>query len=278
MKLCLNRATIAATFPHPLVARTAAQSGFRFLDMPAVQWLSALDDDPGLRAVIADGLTPLHSPWTLKLGWDEDRFEAGLHTAAGQMAAMSAFGSRSGSLVLPRFTTRRTPLSTAQLQDRIGRTGALAARHGLDLVLKFIGVGAPTDQGVRSLPEALTVVQGLGYNIGILLDTYHWHASNGTLAQIHQIPPGMPLLVQISDAPDLPRPLLTNAMRTLPGDGVINWPDLLTALNEHGYHGPLSITVKPRLHGRDVIDAVRAAHQAGQAVLAHVPLAEGAVR
>lgn len=268
MKLCLNRSTIAPTIPHPLVARTAAQSGFRFLEMPAAHWLSALDDDPGLRAVITDGLTPLHSPWSLKLGWDEDRFEAGLHTAAQQMAAMSALGSRSGSLVLPRFTTGRTPLSTARLQDRIGRTGALAARHGCDVLLGFIGVGAPTDLGVRSLPEALAVVRGLGCNVGILLDTYHWHASNGTLAQIRQIPADMPLLVQISDAPDLPRTLLTNAMRTLPGDGVINWPGVLAVLNERGYHGPLAITVKPHLHSLHVIDAV----------LAHAPLGEGAVR
>ncbi|MFD9483640.1 sugar phosphate isomerase/epimerase family protein [Streptomyces sp. NPDC059991] len=279
MELCLKRATIAPSAPHHVVARAAAEHGFRQLEMSAPHWRTALDNDPGLHTLIAaDALTPIHGSWGLRLGWDDARFEAELRAAAAQMAVMAALGSRSGSLVLPRYAPGRTRISKAQLQDRIGRTGALASRNGLDLVLEFIGVGTPADEGVRSLPEAVLFTQGLGYNVGIVLDTYHWHASNGTLNQLELIPPYMPLIVQIADAPDLPRTLLTNAMRTLPGDGVIDWPSILTVLHDRGYRGPLSIDVKPHLYGLSIADAVHAAHKAGHTILTQHPLTPEAVR
>ncbi|WP_371647969.1 MULTISPECIES: sugar phosphate isomerase/epimerase family protein [unclassified Streptomyces] len=277
MELCLNRGAIAPQAPHHEVVRAAADRGFRQVEMSAPHWLTALDSDPGLHAlIVSDALVPIHGSWGLRLGWDDDRFEAGLRHARVRMAAMASLGSRSGSLVLPRFAPGRTSISPAQLQDRIGRTGAQAARNGLDLVLEFIGVGSATDEGVRSLPEAVACAQGLGYNVGVLLDTYHWHASNGTLSQLAQIPPDMPLIVQISDALGLPRTQLTDAMRMLPGDGVIDWPPLLTALHERGYRGPLSIDAHTYLHGRSPTDAVLAAHRAGQALLTRHPLTAGA--
>lgn len=103
-------------------------------------------------------------------------------------------------------------------------------------------------------------------NVGLLLDSWHWYTSHGTVEQIRGLRSRQIIYVHINDAPQgIPVDEQRDNVRRLPGEtGVIDIVGFLRALREVGYDGP--VTPEPfdgRLRSLPIQEAVR---KSGEAV------------
>jgi sugar phosphate isomerase/epimerase len=273
LRLCLNRVTLSPTATAAEFLRAAHGVGFPAVELSARRLAAALEANPGIGDLLGHGgVVPVHGGWSIRLHWQDAAFTAALPVVAAEMEFAAGLGSRSGALVLPTMVT-----DIAGLADRIRRVADLAASHDLDVVCEYIGTAHGTGgeryraggQECRTLGGALRVVEAVDRpNVGILVDTFHWHASAGTVDDLAGIPARMPVVVHLNDAPPRNAVLLDDSMRLLPGNGVIDLPGFLNALAARAYQGPLSVELKnPVLHAMDPQEAARLAYAAGAAVL-----------
>lgn len=252
MRPCLNSVVIAPGTPPARVIRAAIHAGFPAVEISSAKLRLAVATDPDLVPFLrAHEAVPAHGGWNIRLHWPRQDFDAALAHLDEAMEFAASLGSRGGTLVLPHASPDGPPIPTTEdVIDRIGIVADHAQRAGLILAVEFMGThpNAPASQGIRTLADTLTVLAAVGRrpNAGILLDAFHWHTSGGTVQDIAQIPPGMPVHVHLSDAPDLPREALRDADRLLPGDGVIDLTGFLGALRARGYDGLVSVELKHR--------------------------------
>lgn len=277
MELCLNRATLPLDTPAAQVITAAQAAGFTRIEMSARRLREAVEDGPCARDLITGGhILPVHGGWSIRLHWEKERFERALTAVDAEMEYVSRLGSRSGALVLPRKAAHSsvTLPSRQELTDRIRRVAERAAAHGLDVVVEFNGLHAddPAECGLRTFGETLAVIDDAGPNVGVLIDSFHWHASGGSLADLAEIPPAMPIFVHLNDAPQVDRAVLEDSMRVLPGEGCIDLQGLISTLRGRRYAGALSIELKsPALHAVGPGEAARLAYQSGVRLLAGRP-------
>ncbi|MFD9687350.1 sugar phosphate isomerase/epimerase family protein [Kitasatospora sp. NPDC059088] len=281
MHLSITRSTLNKQIPYAEMVRAAHAAGFTFVELSAAKWGTALDQDPGLRALIGpDGVQPWHAGWNLRLNWDTARFAEALAGAGAAMDLTASLGSRSGTLVLPHVDDSGAPIpGSAEVVDRIGSVADLAASRALNVCVEYMGLrpNDPPENGVRTLPGALEVLRQVGRpNAGVLVDSFHWHLSGSP--GLAQIPDGMPLWVHFNDAPaGIPAADLRDHQRVLPGEGVIDLVRLLEELAAWGWDGPVSVEVKhPDLHAMPPEEAARRAFGAARGVLARAGVAADA--
>mgnify|MGYP005838890287 CR=1 FL=1 len=115
----------------------------------------------------------------------------------------------------------------------------IAAAHNVKLAYEFLG---QPDCSVSTLAQCWEIVREANLpNVGLVLDTFHFHAGGSTLDSILQVAPDKIYIFHINDAEDRPRETLTDAHRLLPGEGVIPLSDILANLQTIGFDGLCSI-------------------------------------
>ena len=78
-------------------------------------------------------------------------------------------------------------------------------------------------------------------NAGLLLDSWHWYTSGGTVDDLRKLKNQDVVYVHINDAPDKPVGEQIDNQRRLPGEtGVIDLVSFLGALKNIGYDGPVT--------------------------------------
>jgi len=112
--------------------------------------------------------------------------------------------------------------------DCLGPLAERARRRGVRLTLEFL-----PESAIPDLAAAQRIVSGVGSkNLTLLLDTWHFARSGGTLAQLEAVPQGQIGGLQISDRIEPPPGTAYTPMggRLLPGEGEIPLVSLLKAL------------------------------------------------
>ena len=95
---------------------------------------------------------------------------------------------------------------------------------------------------MSTLLTALKVTREAAHpNFGVMFDFYHFWSGHNRLEDMDQIRPGEIQHVHFQDVPDMPRELLDNTSRFIPGDGVSPIVPMLQKLAQKGYSGPLSV-------------------------------------
>jgi sugar phosphate isomerase/epimerase len=274
MEPCLHPATMRPGLSGPEIVRIGAHAGFHLMEASARSLITFVADDPNrLRALLSEhGVTPIHCGWSAGLRSSRDDFAAALPRTAEEMAFVAGYGCKGGTLVLP---FRREPgvsdPDDADTLDRIAQIADLAAASGLMIVLEFVGLhiaDAPA-QTYHDLAATLDLLAKVRQsNVGVLLDSYHWYLSGGTVDQITAIPAGMPLFVHINDAPPGDVATLDDSMRLLPGEGVIDLTAFLGAIAARGYAGPVSVELfSERLRAMPPEEAARRAYETTAAAI-----------
>jgi sugar phosphate isomerase/epimerase len=117
-----------------------------------------------------------------------------------------------------------------------------AAEHGLRVGLEFMPYSA-----LRTLDHARAIVEASGAdNAGLILDAWHWHRAGADLDALLALRDVPVVSVQIGDALADPLPDLRlegRHHRLLPGQGAVDLPGFLSALEEAGIRAPLSVEV-----------------------------------
>jgi 2-keto-myo-inositol isomerase len=118
------------------------------------------------------------------------------------------------------------------------QAGQWAAAFDVRLAFEFRG----TDAFCTSLDTALGLVDAAGEpNIGVCLDVFHYYKGPSKADDLAGLTRENLAFVQISDVAGVPRELMTDADRVMPGDGEFRYDAVFAALKRIGYDGPVSL-------------------------------------
>lgn len=120
----------------------------------------------------------------------------------------------------------------------LAQAGQWAAGFGVRLALEFRG----TDAFCSCLDTALTLVEQCREpNVGVCLDTFHFYKGPSKSEDLERLAATNLFHVQVSDVAGVPRELMTDADRVLPGEGDFRLDSLVQRLKVIGYTGGVSL-------------------------------------
>jgi sugar phosphate isomerase/epimerase len=269
MVLCAGSA-LQTPFTERL--RLAAASGFAGLSMWESDYLGARAEgltDADLRGALADhgieiaeldaltrwlpgedGAVP--SEWTTS--FEEKDF----------YAVADAVGARSINVV--DLGPRRV-ISVDDAAEAFAGVCDRAREHGLLVHIEFLPWSSIPD-----IESAWAIVREAGrQNGGVLLDTWHFLRSGGTLERLAEVPLDRVYAIQVSDAPAVAEANLmeeTMARRLLPGEGAARVPEVVAALFDGGCTAPVGVEVfSTELSALPADQAIQRVAQATRGVL-----------
>jgi 4-hydroxyphenylpyruvate dioxygenase len=148
------------------------------------------------------------------------------------------------TLGIPRTyaTTTTTQKFTADdykaAVQNMREAGDIAKQFNMTVMAEFVR----TSTFISTLTTLLTLTREAAHpNMHPMLDCYHFWSGNNKLEDLDLLKPGEIAHVHFQDVADMPRELLDNATRVIPGDGVTPLVEILRKLAEKGYAGPLSV-------------------------------------
>jgi 2-keto-myo-inositol isomerase len=142
----------------------------------------------------------------------------------------------------------------------------LAKPHGVRLAYEFLGFA---DCSVNTLAQCAAIVEKAARpNVGLVLDTFHFHAGGSSLASIRQVDPRRIFIVHVNDVERAPRRRMHDALRLYPGKGVLPLSPILRNLKAIGYTGKVSVEIfRPQYWNRAPLQVAREARAASLGVL-----------
>jgi sugar phosphate isomerase/epimerase len=248
----LNTGHLRINAPLEEEIALAARHGFAALDLDTGALLRRSADTPveemkdhfaaaGIRA----------GAWGLPVEFraEEERYRSGLEALPRHAALAQALGSTwCSTWIRPFSDTLNFDENMAVHVRRLGPVARILADHGCRFGLEFVAPvtvrrGHP-HPFIHTIDGALELAARLGTgNVGLLLDSYHWHTAHGTRADIERLRADQVVYVHLNDAhPGIEIDELPDTDRLLPGaSGVIDITGFLHALARSGYQGPMAV-------------------------------------
>ena len=178
---------------------------------------------------------------------DEDRFQKGLAQLPGQAIVLKQLKvKRMATWILPGHRELTYLQNFEQHKRRLRKVAKVLKDNDIQLGLEFVGPRTSrarsrfpficTQLGMMELAEAI----GTG-NVGLLLDSWHWYTSHGTVEELLQLSNKDIIHVHVNDAPSgIPVDKQVDNRRKLPvTTGVIDLKGFINALVKIGYDGPV---------------------------------------
>lgn len=137
------------------------------------------------------------------------------------------------------------------LKERIQACAEILNKHGVRLGLEFLGPlhlrRRFPHEFIYQMDEMLDFARECGPNLGLLLDSWHWHLAGATVADILRAGKDGIVHVHVSDVPaGLPLEKILDSERLMPGEGAVDWVGFFGALRKIGYRDAVS----PEVFGR----------------------------
>jgi 2-keto-myo-inositol isomerase len=149
--------------------------------------------------------------------------------------------------------------------DNMRAVGEVARQFQMTAMAEFVR----TSTFISTLPTMLKMTRAAAHpNMSVLFDCYHFWSGLNKLEDLDLIRPGDIGHVHFQDVPDMPRELLDNTTRFIPGDGVSPLQKILHALSEKGYAGPLSVELfLPKFSQADPFEVAQEIRRKSEAVM-----------
>ncbi len=178
---------------------------------------------------------------------DEDRFKRELALLPKRASVLKQLGvKRIATWISPGHRQLTYLQNFEQLKRRFREVAKVLKDNGIQLGLEFVGPRTSrarsrfpficTQLGMMELAEAI----GTG-NVGLLLDSWHWYTSHGTVEELLHLSNKDVIHVHVNDAPsgiDVDQQM--DNRRQLPvTSGVIDMKGFINALVKIGYDGPV---------------------------------------
>lgn len=263
MRFCLNPITLGER-DFPVAIEASAKAGFRAVEL----WL------PHVEKFIAGRRTAGEARALLKDHGLEAAgacFVAGLITSTGD-AKRKAFDEAKARFELCQELGARTIVcvgdgpATPTLDDyhsaaeQTREVCDLAGSFGLAVALEFVA-GFPF---IGTLATAAKVVSDADHgNLGILFDCFHFWTGRSKMEDFDALRGAPIAFVHLNDAANLPRELLRDSDRVLPGQGCFPLREIVRRINATGYDGYYSLELfSPELWAADPFEAAARCYQA----------------
>jgi sugar phosphate isomerase/epimerase len=246
MFLALNSVLLQGRVHWPDFARLAAQTGFPGTDImlrPAMEAGATATNDllAGLK------VRPAVIEFPVEFRKDDATFQASL--AQLEPAAQFAAAIHCPRMMTYLLSSSDTPKEELRqtYKQRFTESAKILARYNVRLGLEFLGPleirKAHKYEFIWRMNEMLAFAKECGPNVGLLLDSWHWHHAGATPEDIIAAGRDRIVHVHFNDSPNLPPEQIHDNQRLLPGEGVINLTGFLQALHKIGYTDALSVEV-----------------------------------
>ena len=259
---------------------TSAGAGYRMslegwsrAGIKYVEITNALLDDflktdtlPAARRVLTDlGLTVVHAATGTTGLWEPNpNRAASLENLKKRCEMFAALG-------LSRVYAATTATQKVTLDDykagvdNMREAGDVAKQFNMSLRIEFVR----TSPFISTLSTVLKMTRAAAHpNLSPMLDCYHFWSGLSKFEDLDLIRPGEIGHVHFQDVPDMPRELLDNNTRFIPGDGVSPLVRILRKLSEKGYAGPLSVELfLPEFQQGDPYEVARRIREKAEAVM-----------
>lgn len=185
----------------------------------------------------------------LPFNWlKEDDYELGLKELAKWANLASELGCKRFITWVPSFSDERPYDDNFKWHvERFKPIADILGEHDCRLGLEFLGTKTlrigHKYEFIHTIDEMLRLCEAIGRdNVGLLLDSWHWWTSGGTVEDIRKLSNRQVVYVHVNDAPaGIPVDKQIDNVRCLPGEsGVIDLIGFLRALREIGYDGPVT--------------------------------------
>jgi 2-keto-myo-inositol isomerase len=149
--------------------------------------------------------------------------------------------------------------------DNMREVGEIARQFRMTAMAEFVR----TSSFIATLTTLLKMTREAAHpNMRPMIDCYHFWSGLNKLEDLDLIRPGEIAHVHFQDVPDMPRELLDNTTRVIPGDGITPLIRILRKLAEKGYAGPLSVELfAPRFQQADPFELAREIRRKAESVM-----------
>jgi 2-keto-myo-inositol isomerase len=149
--------------------------------------------------------------------------------------------------------------------DYVRAAGEVAKGFRMTIMAEFVRGSS----FISTLQTLLKVSRAAAHpNFAIVFDCYHFWSGLNKFEDLDSLRPGDIGHVHFQDVPDMPRELLDNTTRFIPGDGVTPLTRILRKLAEKGYSGSLSVELfLPKFQQGDPFEVAREIRQKAEAVM-----------
>jgi 2-keto-myo-inositol isomerase len=218
-----------------------SRAGIRSVEITSVLLDEFLKTDSLAAAgrVITDlGLTPVSCACGVPGLWEPNpNRAASLERFKRRCEMFAALGL--SHIYSPTATTEKFTLDDYKTgADNMREVGEIAKQFHMTAMAEFVR----TSSFISTLTTLLQMTRAAAHpNMRALLDCYHFWSGLSKLEDLDLIRPGEIAHVHFQDVPDMPRELLDNTTRFIPGDGVSPLTTILHKLADKGYAGPLSV-------------------------------------
>jgi|SRR5579862_380835 len=224
------------------------------------------EDLAAARRVVTDlGLTVVSCAGIVRDLWIPNPGRAALvDTWKKRVEQFSSLGS--AHVYCPASTTRKvTAEDYKAAPDLIREAGEIAKQHNVIGMIEF----ARASTFISTLTTSLKLIREAAHpNVRPMLDCYHFWSGMSKFEDLDLLHPGELAHVHFQDVPDMPRELLDQNSRVLPGDGVSPLVRILRKLAEKEYTGALSVELfLPEFHQGDPYEVARRVREKSEAVM-----------
>jgi sugar phosphate isomerase/epimerase len=278
MFLALNSVLLSGRVKWPEFAKLAARTGFPGTDVMLAPSMKAgaeatngLLDQLHIKAAVID--------FPVEFRKDDATFEASL--AQLEPAARFAADIHCPRMITWIMSSSDTPKAELRnvYKQRFTRSAQILAKHNVRLGLEFLG---PLElrkkfkyEFIWKMNEMLEFTKECGDNVGLLLDSWHWHWAGATTQDIIAAGRDRIVHVHFNDAPNVPPDQAHDDQRLLPGEGIINLTGFLQTLYKIGYRDALSVEVFGRLKDKTPEEAAKMGLDASLAVFKKAAVPQG---
>jgi sugar phosphate isomerase/epimerase len=270
---CISQATtLPGSFAEDVENYRAA--GYRAVEV----WLTKLEKHlesasaADARQALSDaGLAPVAAAYQggLLLSQGEER-RAHFDHFKRRLDLCAAFGIR--TLVLaPDFARQPDPQALGRTVVSLAQAGQWAAAFGVRLALEFRGAEA----FCSCLDTSVSLVEQCREpNVGVCLDVFHYYKGPSKPEDLARLTAANLFHVQVCDVAGVPRELMTDSDRVMPGDGDFRLGPVVRRLKEIGYDGAVSLELmNPALWRANPRQVAEIGLTAVERLLAHATLA-----
>ena len=245
-----------------------AKAGIRQVELTAALLDDFLKTDSlaAARRVLTDqGLTPVSAACGVQTLWEPHPDNAksldDLKRRCEMFATLGLTKIYAPTGTMGKFTEADYKIGVENMR----KAGEVAQQFKMTMMAEFVRAST----FISTLTTLLRMMREAAHpNLAPLVDFYHFWSGNNKLEDLDLLRTGEVGHVHFQDVPDMPRELLDNTTRIIPGDGVAPVSQILRKLADKGYAGPLSVELfLPRFQKGDPFEVAREIRQKGESAM-----------